>query len=105
MKFILAIRMLTGNRVRLIVAVVVISSLFFLSTAQVGLLVGWCRTIPAIVAHADADVWVMAEHTVAFDYGTPIPSSRLWQVRSTPGVVWAEAMFVGERGSWMSPRM
>jgi putative ABC transport system permease protein len=68
-----------------------------LSAAQVGLMVGWCNTCTAIIRHADVDVWVMAEQNPAFDYGTPIPRQRLYQVRSVPGVAWAEGMFMG----WM----
>lgn len=65
-----------------------------LSAAQLGLLVGWCLTTTDIIRHADADLWVMAEQTPAFDYGTAIPLTRVYQVRSVPGVRWAEGMFM-----------
>lgn len=98
----LAIQMLISNRVRFVVTVAVIALLFFLSTSQVGILVGWCNTISALIRNADVDVWVMAKNTSTFDYGTPIPESRLWQVRNVPGVVWAEAMYVGWN-IWKAP--
>lgn len=98
----LAIRMLTGNKPRFIVTITVLAGLFFLSISQLGMLVGWCNTIGAIINHANVDIWVMAKHTTAFEYGTPIPESRLWQVRNVAGVGWAESMFVGWN-DWKAP--
>lgn len=89
--------MLLHNKVRSISTIIGIAVAFFLSAAQVGLMVGWCNTTSAIIRHADADVWVMAEQNPAFDYGTPIPKQRLYQVRSVLGVASAECMFMG----WM----
>jgi putative ABC transport system permease protein len=68
--------------------------LFFLAAVQLGLLVGWCNTVSAIVRHADADVWVIAEQTPAFDYGTAIPHQRVYQARSVEGVAWAQGLFM-----------
>lgn len=90
----LAIAMLLHNRTRAIAAVVGVAVAFFLGAAQFGLLVGWVRTCTAIIRHSGVDAWVMAEHTVAFDYGTPIPEFRVQQVRTLPEVEWAEAMLV-----------
>lgn len=86
--------MLFHAKGRLISTIVGIAFAFFLSAAQVGLLVGWCNTCTAIIRHADVDVWVMAEQTPAYDYGTPIPRQRLYQARSVPGVEWAEGMLM-----------
>jgi putative ABC transport system permease protein len=91
----ISLKMLLHNKARSLAAVVGIAVAFFLSAAQVGLMVGWCNTISAIIRHADADVWVMAAQNPAFDYGTPIPRQRLYQVRTVPGVAWAEAMYQG----------
>jgi putative ABC transport system permease protein len=65
-----------------------------LAAIQLGLLVGWCHTVSAIVRHADADVWVMAEQIPVFDFGTAIPRQRVYQARSGEGVVGAEGLFV-----------
>ena len=46
------------------------------------------------IRHSGADVWVMSPQTPAFDYGSAIPRNRVYQVRSVPGVAWAEGMFV-----------
>jgi putative ABC transport system permease protein len=92
---VLAYKMLLHHKTRLMVTVLGIGVAFFLSAAQLGLLVGWCNTTSALVRHAAVDVWVMAPHTPAFDYGTAIPKQRLYQVRNVPGVEWAEGMFMG----------
>ncbi len=90
----IATRMLQYNKARFVVTVVGIAVAFFLVISQFGLLVGWINTNSAIVRHAGVDVWVMAQQTPAFDYGTAIPRNRLYQVRSIPGVAWSEAMFM-----------
>jgi hypothetical protein len=90
--FNLAVEMLMYSKSRCMSAVIGITVAFFLCAAQVGLLVGWCNTTSAIIRHADADVWVMAKEICAFDYGTAIPENRIYQVRSIPGVAWAEGM-------------
>jgi putative ABC transport system permease protein len=92
-----AIKMLLHSKVRSISTLIGISVAFILSAAQIGLMVSWCNTVSAIVRHADVDLWVMADRTPAFDYGTPIPKTRLYQVRSVPGVAWAETLTM----SWM----
>jgi putative ABC transport system permease protein len=91
----IAWRMLLHRPLRLWVTWGGLGGLFFLATTQLGLLVGWCNTVSAIIRHTDADLWVMAERTRAFDYGTAIPRRRVFQVRSVEGVAWAEGMFVG----------
>jgi putative ABC transport system permease protein len=37
---------------------------------------------------------VTARHTLAFDFAGPIPERRVYQVRSVPGVAWAEGMIM-----------
>ena len=98
----ISFQMLVHNQARLIATVFAIAILFFLSAAQVGLLVGWCGTTSAIIRHADADIWVMAKQTPAFDYGTAIPRSRIYQVRTVPGVEWAEGMIIAWN-TWQRP--
>jgi putative ABC transport system permease protein len=89
-----AIAMLLHRKARFVSASIGIAVAFFLSAAQIGMMVGWCNTNSAIVRHADADVWIMAQHTCAFDYGTAIPRHRIDQVRSASGVEWAEGMIM-----------
>jgi putative ABC transport system permease protein len=88
----LSSRMLLHQRARVIATTLGLGFLFFLSAAQVGVFVGWCYTTQLIINHSGVDVWVMAEHTTALEYGSPIPKHRVEQVRNVPGVAWAEAM-------------
>jgi putative ABC transport system permease protein len=55
--------MLAHNSLRTPPTLLGIGASFFLSAAQVGLLVGWCNTTSAIVRHAKVDIWVMARQT------------------------------------------
>jgi putative ABC transport system permease protein len=87
-----AMKMLWHNRSRLVLTLLGIGVTFFLSAAQIGILVGWCNTTSALVRNSGVDVWVMARQTPAFDYGTPIPRNRVYQLRSLPGVAWAEGL-------------
>lgn len=86
--------MLLHNRPRLLFTVAGIASAFFLSAAQTGLMVGWIHTLTALIRHAPADLWIMAEQTPAYDYGTAIPRQRIFQARNVPGVEWAEGLFM-----------
>jgi len=94
--------MLFHNHLRFAMTVIGIAIAFFLAAAQIGLLVGWINTNSAIIRHAGVDIWVMAEETRAFDYGTAIPRHRVQQVSSVPGVVWAEGMLMGW-ATWQHP--
>jgi len=89
-----ATKMLWHNKSRLVLTVLGIGVTFFLSAAQIGLLVGWCNTTSALVRNSGVDIWVMARQTPAFDYGTAIPRNRIYQVRSLPGVAWAEGLLM-----------
>lgn len=98
----IAWRMLRHKPLRLLITWAGLGVLFFLAAAQVGMLVGWCSTCSAIVRHTDADVWVMAEQTPAFDYGTAIPRQRVYQARSVEGVARAEGMIMAWN-TWQRP--
>jgi putative ABC transport system permease protein len=77
--------MLLEKKLRMVFTILALGTLFFLSAAQMGLLVGWCNANSAIVRNAGVDLWVMAEQTPAFDYGTAIPRRRMFQVRGVEG--------------------
>ena len=98
----IAWRMLAHRPVRLLATWAGLGFLFFLAAAQVGLLVGWCNTCSAIIRHADADVWVLAEGTSALDYGSGIPEQRLYLARGVPGVARADPMIM-TWSTWQRP--
>lgn len=97
-----ATKMLFHNHLRFAMTVIGIAIAFFLAAAQIGLLVGWINTNSAIIRHAGVDIWVMAEETRAFDYGTAIPRHRVQQVSSITGVTWAQGMLMGW-ATWQHP--
>jgi putative ABC transport system permease protein len=97
-----ALKMLLHNRGRFACSVFGLAALFLLSAAQVGLLVGWCHTLTAVTAHAGADVWVMGEGTLAWDYGMSLPRHRVYQARNVGGVAQAEGLYVGW-SMWQRP--
>ena len=90
------------SRARFFLTSAGIGAAFFLTAALTGLIVGWCDTTSAIIRHSGVDVWLMADRTPAFDYGTPIPRNRIYQARSVEGVAWAEGMFQAFN-SWQRP--
>jgi putative ABC transport system permease protein len=84
--------MLLHQRARAVATALGLGALFFLSASQVGVFVGWCDTTASVIRHAEVDVWVMADHTAALEFGPPIPRHRVDQVRNVPGVAWAESL-------------
>ncbi len=90
--------MLAHRPLRLVVTWGGLGALFFLAAAMVGLLVGWCHTVSALIRHADADVWIMPAQTATFDYGTAMSGKYLYQARSVYGVARTEGLFM----SWNS---
>ncbi len=97
-----SIAMLFHRPTRLIVTLVGLSSLFILSACQVGMLVGWCNTVSALIRHAGVDLWIVSPKTVAYDYGTPIPDVRIHQVRDIDGIEWAEGIYM-DWSMWQRP--
>ena len=98
-----ATKMLLHNRLRFIMTVAGIAIAFFLAAAQIGLLVGWINTNSAIINNTNVDIWVIAEQTTTFDYGTPIPRHRVQQVSSVSGINWAEGIVIGW-ATWKHPK-
>jgi putative ABC transport system permease protein len=86
--------MLADRPLRLVVTWGGLGVLFLLATVMVGLLVGWCHTVSALIRHADADVWIMPAQTATFDYGTAMSSKYVYQARSVWGVARTEGLFM-----------
>lgn len=90
----LALAILVHRPFRTMMTVLGVVVAFFLSCSQVGLMVGWCNTVSALIRHTAVDLWVMAQQTSSYDYGTAIPRTRLYQVRNLSGVESAEPLFM-----------
>jgi len=100
--WLLAWTMLAHNISRLIFTILGVSTAFFLAAAQFGILIGWVYTTTALINHAQVDLWIMAKHTPTFEYSSPIPKQTVYLARSTPGVKWAQTMFVSW-SNWIRP--
>ncbi len=98
----IAYRTLLHKKTRLAFTVLGLAILFLLSAAQIGLLIGWINTITAVMAHTDADVWVMAQNTASWEFGTSIPRHRIYQTRNVKGVAWTQGLYVGW-SMWQRP--
>lgn len=100
--FNVAISMLLHKPLRMFVTVVGMSCLYFLTTSQVGMVIGWCNTVSALVRFSGADYWLVSPGTNAYDYGTPLPSSYVHRCRSVHGVQWAEGLYM-DWAMWKRP--
>jgi putative ABC transport system permease protein len=86
MSFILALRNLFHDRVRLLVTLVGILFSIILVACQLGLYIGARTMIISMIDRSEGDVWIMAYGTKNFEEAQPI-SARLRHVAlATPGV-------------------
>jgi putative ABC transport system permease protein len=86
--------MQVSHRGKVAASAVGVAAGFFLTFAQVGMMMGWIDTSTLAIQRAKADLWVVGLKSPAFDYGSPIPRQRLYQARSVPGVAEAHPMFM-----------
>ena len=98
----LAWAMLIHNSSRLVFTVFGVATAFLLAAAQLGLLVGWTNTNTALITHANADIWLVAEQTPAWDFGTAIPRQLIYKARSVAQVRWTRGLFVAWN-NWQRP--
>ncbi len=89
------IRMLISSRLRFAITAAGIGVLFFSRPLKSGCSSGGATPRRPSSGIQNADLWVMARQTPAFDYGTPIPEHRAYQVRNIAGVASTELMFLG----------
>jgi putative ABC transport system permease protein len=90
----IAWKMQLANRGKVLASGVGVSAGFFLTMAQIGMMMGWIETCTMMVERAGVDLWVVGVKSPAFDYGSPIPRQRLYQARSVEGVAEAHPMFM-----------
>jgi putative ABC transport system permease protein len=90
----LALRNLFHDRVRLAVTLTGVVFAVVLITVQAGLFIGFATTTSNIIDNSNADLWVAASGLRNFDQGAPFSERKLYQVRATPGVAWAEKYLV-----------
>jgi len=92
-----ALKMLTGDRIKYLGIVIGLTFASLLITQQLSIFVGlMTRTYSVITNISDPDIWVMDEQVQNIDDVRPISDDRLYRVRGVPGVAWAVPLFKGQ---------
>ncbi|HWB10837.1 MAG TPA: ABC transporter permease [Pirellulales bacterium] len=92
-----ALRMLTGDRVKFFGLVFGVTFATFLMSQQVSVFVGIVRrSASQIVDVRDAGIWVMDPRVRHFDEAPGLPRGVLQRVRSVDGVEWAVPFYKGQ---------
>ncbi len=98
----LARRNLLHDRVRFAVTLTGIVFSVVLSAVQLGLFVGFNRATSDVIAHSNADIWVMSRGVTYLESAIDFSEQRRYQVLSIPGVASAQAHIV-TFGPWSKP--
>jgi putative ABC transport system permease protein len=89
----IALRMLTGDRVKYFGLIFGIAFSTLLIAQQATLFVNlMLRASAAVWDVTDADLWVMDERAQSIEGTRPLPATDLYRVRGVPGVSWAVPM-------------
>ncbi|MBX3227823.1 MAG: FtsX-like permease family protein [Labilithrix sp.] len=87
-------QILLHDRFKFAVATAGVSISVLLVIVQIGLYLGFMGNASALIDHADADVWVAAEATDAFDFASPIDERVVYRVAEVPGVAKTEKVIL-----------
>lgn len=98
----LARRNLFHDRVRFLVTLTGIVFSVVLSAIQLGLFVGFNRATSDVIAHSQADIWVMSRGVTYLESAIGFSEQRRYQVLGVPGVAAAQAHIVAF-GPWSKP--
>ena len=88
--WVLAVKNLIHDRVRLLITLVGIMFSVALILIQVGMFVGMTANSSTIIEHSEGDVWIMSKNSQNFDMVNPFSESLVTAARSVEGVEWAE---------------
>lgn len=90
----LAVRNLFHDRVRLAVTLTGVVFAVVLIAMQMGLYLGFSRATTSLIDNSGADLWISSKGVRYVETGVPFSERKLYQVRATPGVLWAEKHIV-----------
>lgn len=88
--WVLAVKNLVHDRVRLLITLVGIMFSVALILIQVGMFVGMTANSSTVIEHSEGDVWIMSKNSQNFDMVNPFPETLVTAARSVEGVEWAE---------------
>jgi putative ABC transport system permease protein len=93
----LAIRMLTGDRVKFFGLIFGVTFATFLMSQQVSVFIGIVgRSASQILDVRDASIWVMDPRVRHFDEAPGLPNGAVQRVRGVSGVQWAVRFYKGQ---------
>src|SRR3990172_2709948 len=88
--WILALKNLIHDRIRLVITLTGITFSVALILIQVGMFFGMTANSSTVIEHTDGDIWIMARGSQNFDMVNPFSESLVTAARSVEGVAWAE---------------
>lgn len=103
MAFILALRNLVHDKVRLAVTLTGVIFAVVLISVQIGIFIGFTRTISGVIDNSGADIWIASKGLKNFDIALPMDERKVYRALSVPGVEKA-ARFIVQFANWKKPR-
>jgi putative ABC transport system permease protein len=100
--FTLAFRNLFHDRIRFIATVIGIVFSIVLVTVQMGLYLGFGRTVTTMIDHASADLWIMPQGTKCFEDPSLLDTRERYRALSINGVADAIPVVIGF-ADWRMP--
>ncbi|MCI0611768.1 ABC transporter permease [bacterium] len=88
--WILAIKNLIHDRIRLVITLTGITFSVALILIQVGMFFGMTANSSTVIENSEGDIWIMSKNSQNFDMVNPFPESLVTAARSVKGVEWAE---------------
>jgi putative ABC transport system permease protein len=98
----LAIRNLFHDKVRLAVTLTGIVFAIVLIVVQLGLFLGFVRTISGVIDNSGADIWICARGVPFLEHGAALSERKLYQALATPGVATGKKYII-EQVNWKRP--
>ena len=93
--YLIALKMLTGDKIKFITLVIGLTLSVLLITQQGSIFWGIMSRFFTTINNAQADIWVMDPTTEQVDAPSPMDNTVLPRVESVPGVAWAKPYRLG----------
>lgn len=102
MTYLIALRNLMHDKVRLVVTLTGVVFAVVLIAVQSGLFVGFTTATATVIDNTEADMWITARGMRNFDVTSPLPQKAYYQALSTPGVLDVRRLVV-QFANWRKP--
>ncbi len=103
MAFTLALRNLVHDKIRLAVTLTGVIFAVVLISVQIGIFIGFTRTISGVIDNSGADIWIASKGLKNFDIALPMDERKVYRTLSVPDVEKA-AKFIVQFANWKKPR-